>query len=155
MKLITSAPEGHVNAEYRSHFRTDDRPGRCNFFRDILRFIANSCVQLLPFILGGFTLAVTVKPFLIIAGTSDMDRFPFIQVPKMTDWPCDLCIQKHLLMCRDIITALPAHQHVQQFMLARTVYGPTLSYPSDVNYQTSVSPSRSAFSRPTSRTQLS
>jgi len=78
-----------------------------SLFCRILRFIANSCVQRLPFIWVEFTLAVTVKPFLMIAGTSDMDRFPFIQVPKMTSWRCDLYNQKHLRTCREIITALP------------------------------------------------
>jgi len=122
-----------------------------SLFCRILRSIADSCVQRLPFIWAEFTLAVTVKPFLKIAGTSDMDRFPFIQVSKMTSWQCDLYNQKHL---REIITALPVRQSVQQVMLTSTVYGPTLSYPFNLNNQTSVPPPGSASSRLTSRTQL-
>jgi len=95
-----------------------------SLFCRILHFIADSRVQRLPFIWIEFTLVVTVKPFLMIAGTSDMERFHFIQATKMTSWQCDLYNQKHLRMCREIITALPARQSVQQVMLASTVYGP-------------------------------
>jgi hypothetical protein len=67
------------------------------------------------------------------ARTSDVDRFPFIRFPKMMIWQCDLYKQKYLRMCREIITALPARQSVQQIMLSSIVYGPTLSFPFNVN----------------------
>ena len=65
----------------------------------------------------------------MIARTSDMDRFPFIRVPKRTSWQCDLYNQKYLRMSREVITALPVRQSVQQVMLASIVYGPTLLFP--------------------------
>ena len=58
-------------------------------------------------------------------------------------------------MCREVITALQARHSIQQVMLASTVYELTRSLPFNVNNQTSVPPTGSTFSRPTSRTQLS